>query len=143
MIAQITEKRFVDNRWFLPPQEFIFIQKYIVPASFFYGVCKVKCQETGIMAYDILVGDTVFTIPYDMAALLNKDEPDTNMKGTVERWEQYATKDILAPLSGGHTDVVKQAKEFLGIDIAKHINNVEVDQDRVRELKNIEDGMQG
>jgi len=135
MVAQITERRLVDGKWFLPPQQYSFIQEYIVPASFFYNVCTVKCQQAGVTAYDILVGDVVFTIPSEIASVINKDEPSKDMRSQIQRWDDYATKDIAAPVSGGHTDVVVQAREFLGIDISQKMNNVQVDGNRLRALR--------
>ena len=134
MVAQITERRFVDGRWFNPPQQYSFVQEYIVPASFFYNVCEVKCQQAGVTAYDVLVGDVVFTIPSEIASIINKETPDTDMTPAVQRWDRYATKDIAAPVSGGHTDVVVQAEIFMGINIRQGSNNIQVDGNRLRAL---------
>ena len=90
------------------------------------------------MFYDILTEDKVYTIPYDMATLLPGDVPSTDMRGQTERWEATRTHDITLK-KGEHTDVVKQAKEYLDLNIRQHINNTQVDGNRLRELKRLEE----
>ena len=85
-----------------------------------------------------MVGNATYTIPSDMAALIEAELPSTDMRGSIEKWEAYRTKDIADPTTGGHTDVVEQTKKFLGFNIRQHVRNVNVDQVRLRDLRETE-----
>ena len=87
-----------------------------------------------MFVYDILVNGITYTIPSDIAALTTYEIPSTNMKGSIERWEEKRCHDITLK-EGEHTDVVKQADDFLGLDITQHLNNIQVDQIKLRELR--------
>jgi hypothetical protein len=137
MIAHITENRQIDGRWFLTPQEYPLLQQYMAPVSLCKS-CKQTYTQQAILFYDILVEDKVYTIPYDIAAILNKEVADPDQRGQLERWEAKRCHDITLK-EGEHTDVVKQAKEFLGLDIRQHMNNIQVDGNRLRELKEREE----
>ena len=133
MIVQIVEDRQVDGRWFLSPQQYVFIQQYTAPISLCKS-CTKKYNQQAIMFYDILTEDKVYTIPFDMATLISGDVPSADMRGQTERWEATRTHDVTLK-KGEHTDVVKQAEKYLDIDIRQHINNVQVDGNRLRELE--------
>ena len=136
MVIQITENRKINGKWFLAPQQYELIRQYIVPTSTIYGQCQDKCQNAGMFVYDILVNGITYTIPSDIAALTTSEIPSTNMKGSIERWEEKRCHDITLK-KGEHTDVVKQADDFLGFDITQHLNNIQVDQIKLRELREI------
>ena len=130
MIVQIVEDRQVDGRWFLAPQQFIFIQQYTAPINLCKS-CGHTYKEQAILFYDILTEDKVYTIPYDMATLISGDVPSTDMRGERERWGAKVTHDITLK-EGEHTDVVKQAERYLGIHMTNHI---QVDGNRLRKLR--------
>ena len=137
MVVQITENRKINGRWFLAPQQYEFVRQYIVPTSTVYGYCQDACQSAGMFVYDVLVNGITYTIPADIAALTTAEAPSPNMKGSIEQWEEKRCHDITLK-EGEHTDVVKQAEEFLGLDIKQHLNNVQVDQIKLRELREME-----
>jgi len=138
MIVQITENRQIGGRWFLSPQQYALLGQRIAPVSSLYNSCRDTCQGAGIIVYDIVVGNATYTIPSDMAALIEAELPSTDMRGSIEKWEASRTKDIAAPTTGGHTDVVEQTKKFLGFNIRQHVRNVNVDQVRLRDLRETE-----
>ena len=149
MIVEITENMEFNGVQYLRTQQYAYVGSrimYQAPPSIsgpnvyptqLCTSCTDKKDYKSIVVYDIIVGDQTLYIPYDMAAILNKEEPSTDMSGAVEKWEKKRCKDILAPMTGGHTDVVFQAKEFRGVDIRQHRNNVQVNGERVRELKEL------
>ena len=134
MVIQITENRKINGKWFLAPQQYEFIRQYVLPTSDIYGPCQDKCQSVGLFVYDVIVNGVTYTIPADIAALTTAETPSTNMKGSIERWEEKRCHDITLK-EGEHTDVVKQAEDFLGFDIEQHLNNIQVDQVKLRELR--------
>ena len=127
MIVQITENRKVNGRWYLYPQQYDYVGQHI-------GV-KSPTDPTGVLYYDILIDDVTYTIPADMAALIDKESANPDSRGMIQRWEAYATKDIAAPVTGGKTDVVKQAEIFLDLNIRKRKRNIDIDQQKLRELE--------
>ena len=140
MVVSIVYDLQVAGKWFLRSQEYLFVREYYgmndcaTCTSIIYdgNTWRMECQRW----YVVITTDGVeYHLPEELCALLNKDEPGTDMRGQLQKWIDRRTKDIVAPLTGGHTDVVKQAKMFLNIDIAKRKRNVEVDQQRLQMLR--------
>ena len=136
MVIQITENRKINGKQYLAPQQYTFVRQYFVNTSSIYSNCQNACSNAGIMVYDIMVDGVITAIPADMAAFTTKETPSTDKRGSIELWEEKRTKDITVP-EGGHTDVVEQAEKYLGLDIRKRTRNVEVDQVKLRELREI------
>ena len=133
MIVQIVEDREISGRWFLAPQQYTFIQKFDAPISLCTS-CTKKYDQQNITFYQILYNGVLYNLPYDIISLISGDEPSPDMRGFVERWEAKRTHDITLK-KGEHTDVVKQAKEYLGVKITQR---VQVDGIRLRELRELE-----
>lgn len=137
-VARIIGNTRINGFWFLAPREYEVTNTYYLPVSSLFGKCENDCQQQGILVYDVLVNGVTKTIPASIAALIQKEAPSTDQSVYIQRIEAERTFDMAAVLTDGHTDVVYQAKRFLGLDIADH--RVQVDEERLKQLRHAQEG---
>ena len=135
MIVRIVTTVSVNNFWFLEGTEYSYYGSYNSETP----DCKYDGIEYGALSgkyHKVLIGDVFYDLPDVCVVLLPKESPDPDMRSALQKLYDKRIQDFTAPMFGDHTDVVKSAKKFYGIDIRrKSANNVDVDQSRLRLLE--------
>ena len=135
MVVQIVQTVRINGRWFLEGDEYKLHSSFHSrnPDCLYDGI---EYKELSGEYFKVVIGDVFYDVPGVCAALLTKEEPIGYGPYRIQELYKQRTKDVTAPMFGGHTDVVKQAKKFLGLNIASRSgNNVSVDQSRIRQLE--------
>lgn len=135
IVVQIVQTISINGTWFLEGDEYELISSFFSknPDCIYEGI---EYKELSGEYFRVAIGETTYNIPGVCAALLSKDKPSGFGSYRIQQIYKKRTRDITVPMFGGHTDVVRQAKKFLGINIAsRSANNVSVDQSRLRLLE--------
>jgi hypothetical protein len=141
MIVQITQTIKINNKWFYTDQQYLLVETITMENPYCQDMCN-RYNYQGVDYYSlsgpyhrVTVDNLDYYIPNPCCAILPGDTPSTNMDPHSKRMIDHYVIDPVASLTGGRTDVVKQAKMIYGIDISQNnINNIDVDMVRYNEL---------
>jgi hypothetical protein len=115
------------KRWFLRSQQYTASNQHWVDWT------------RGVSVYDIVIEEKTYSIPEEVIAFIDTEHPSPDMRGEEQRRAEKETTDIAA--FGKPTNVVEQAKNYMGIDIRED-GMPQVDMRKVRELEAFKDGME-
>lgn len=119
---EITATDGITKHWFLEQQQFSYLTTLMVDTTRYYVIEYIDKQ---------------YRIPEYAVALLRNETPSTDMRGPDERLSDYINRDPIPDIYPDK-DIVKAAKELLGVDIAakKGIDQADYDGRRNYLLKN-------
>jgi len=105
----------ISGRYFLIEQQYAYI-----------GVRPIA----GVKHFVVEIDEVEYNIPNYAVAVLMQETPSEDMRGGIERLEDYINRDPV-PLIYGRNDAVKAAKELLGVDITAKKRMDQADYDGI------------